>query len=83
MGGSSSHEQYQTTPPRDDKTCKLLPVDPRSPSTDITRTPILVEKTPEGALDPMLDPRSPSAGIYRTPLSTLPVLKQGKAEMSP
>lgn len=77
MGGTNSHELCQTTPPRDEKSRKLLPFDPRSPSTDITRTPILVEKTPEGALDPMLDPRSPTAGIYRTPLTNMTDVKQG------
>ena len=77
MGGTNSHEVCHTTPPRDEKSRKLLPFDPRSPSTDITRTPILVEKTPEGALDPWLDPRSPTAGIYRTPLTNMTDEKQG------
>lgn len=77
MGGTSSQELNHTTPSKDARNRKLLSIDPRSPSADIARTPILVDKTPEGALDPMLDPRSPTAGIYRTPLATLAAEKKG------
>ena len=83
MGGSYSHELCQATPPKEDKFQKHLPIDPRSPSTDITRTPIIVDKTPEGALDPALDPRSPTAGIYRTPLTSLPGSKEGEFTFCP
>lgn len=49
MGASNSQEMEPGTP--NPETRHVLPVDPRSPSTFITRTPIIVEKTPEGALD--------------------------------
>ena len=65
MGASNSHETAQATPPR-----RILNIDPRSPSCDISRTPIVVDKTPEYALDDM-DPRSPTVGIVRTPLSLI------------
>ncbi|XP_041378034.1 uncharacterized protein LOC121390317 [Gigantopelta aegis] len=46
---------------------RRLNLDPRSPSDDITRTPIVVNKTPET----LLDPRSPTPGIVRTPITTV------------
>lgn len=71
-----SHEQSQvvmdadfdTPPPRGQRWPKrLLPFDPRSPTDNINRTPIIVDKTP----DNFLDPRSPTPGVERTPLTLL------------
>ena len=62
---------YQhATPPREPGiTKRQLPFDPRSPTDNIARTPIIVDKTPDALLG--LDPRSPTVGIERTPLSVL------------
>jgi hypothetical protein len=66
MGGAHTkleqNEDAFDTPPR--QSSRVLNFDPRSPSTEITRTPIMVDKTPEG----ILDPRSPTVGVYRTPI---------------
>ncbi|XP_069119541.1 cell division cycle-associated protein 3-like [Argopecten irradians] len=61
-------EGEMITPPRTGTHKRIMDheFDPRSPSVGITRTPIIVEKTPEG----LLDPRSPSVGIVRTPITT-------------
>ena len=58
---------------------RILKVDPRSISDDVTRTPIQVEKTPlEGESTPknfkgpaFMDPRSPSQELPRTPIGNL------------
>ncbi|XP_033764377.1 cell division cycle-associated protein 3-like [Pecten maximus] len=62
-------EGEMITPPRTGTHKRVMDheFDPRSPSVGITRTPIIVEKTPEG----LLDPRSPSVGIVRTPIATI------------
>lgn len=74
MGGLTSKylEEVLQTPPR---STHVLKSDPRSPSDDITRTPISVTDTPErnGNGTPVVkvlpfDPRSPSAEVSRTPL---------------
>ena len=68
LTGSKSEEMvYYTdaTPIKYEVPKRRLNVDPRSPSDDITRTPIVVEKTPET----LLDPRSPTPGIMRTPIT--------------
>ena len=86
--GASQHKEadspkpelppYQdTTPPREPCIPKRqLPFDPRSPTDNIARTPIIVDKTPETFLSE-LDPRSPTVGVERTPLSIL--LRKGTA----
>ncbi|KAH3858317.1 cell division cycle-associated protein 3-like [Dreissena polymorpha] len=73
MGASSSHEEISQegspdSPPYTNRS-RVLSVDPRSPTNDITRTPIVVDKTPEGLLQDLMDPRSPTVGIDRTPLA--------------
>lgn len=82
MGTSNSHEALPQDSPPNPHGKRVLTIDPRSPSMDITRTPIVVEKTPEGALHHPLDPRSPTVGIDRTPLTTLPPSKTGISFMS-
>ena len=54
---------------------RILRVDPRSISDDVTRTPIQVDRapgsessTPRAAAPPFLDPRSPSHDMPRTPI---------------
>ncbi|XP_066975600.1 uncharacterized protein [Macrobrachium rosenbergii] len=55
---------------------KQLPFDPRSPSEQITRTPITTLKTPDNNLDTpsdakifkVVDPRSPNNELTRTPI---------------
>ncbi|XP_064117198.1 uncharacterized protein LOC135222819 isoform X2 [Macrobrachium nipponense] len=55
---------------------KQLPFDPRSPSEQITRTPITTLKTPDNNLDTptdakifkVVDPRSPNNEVTRTPI---------------
>lgn len=70
MGGTHTkidqeeHLEDMCTPPRQNTKTRMLEFDPRSPSTEITRTPILVDKTPEC----LLDPRSPTPGVVRTPI---------------
>lgn len=56
---------------------RILKVDPRSISDDVTRTPIQVDKspkvedvsTPKNAAHAYIDPRSPSLDLPRTPLA--------------
>ena len=73
MGASNSHEALpQDSPPNPQAKGRVLAFDPRSPSTDITRTPIVVDKTPEVFLQDAFDPRSPTVGIDRTPLTIHP-----------
>lgn len=55
---------------------RLLDLDPRSPSEAISRTPIVIEKTPASGISatpeplPMstIDPRSPTSQFLRTPI---------------
>ena len=82
MGATNSHEvvsQVSDSPPavKPNHKSRVLPFDPRSPTTEITRTPIVVNKTPENALQDPFDPRSPTVGIDRTPLNTLAIAKAG------
>ncbi|KAK7487676.1 hypothetical protein BaRGS_00021095 [Batillaria attramentaria] len=59
---------YEATPPRGQGLpTRQLPFDPRSPTDNINRTPIIVDKTPDNCLDP----RSPTPGVERTPLTLL------------
>ncbi|OWF39839.1 cell division cycle-associated protein 3-like [Mizuhopecten yessoensis] len=73
MGMANSKTDFgegeMITPPRTGTHKRVMDheFDPRSPSVAITRTPIVVEKTPES----LLDPRSPSGGIVRTPIITI------------
>ncbi|XP_076451413.1 uncharacterized protein LOC143287338 [Babylonia areolata] len=79
MGGAHTKEEsdmdiptpYQdSTPPRDPGLFKRqLPFDPRSPTDDIARTPIIVDSTPSELKT--IDPRSPTFGIERTPLTVM------------
>ncbi|XP_060600553.1 cell division cycle-associated protein 3-like [Ruditapes philippinarum] len=76
MGNSNGHEAVSVTTPKcDNNRSRILSLDPRSPSEEISRTPIVVNKTPEGALHDPLDPRSPTVGIDRTPLAPLQTAK--------
>lgn len=80
MGGNESHELEEITPPTPDSNrIRILSIDPRSPSNEITRTPIIVDKTPDRILQGSLDPRSPTNGIDRTPLSFLAHAKSDSA----
>ncbi|WAR14343.1 hypothetical protein MAR_004448 [Mya arenaria] len=86
MGTTNSHEEVPTIsdspppPSKPDQMNRILSFDPRSPTSEIPRTPIVVEKTPEGALQDPLDPRSPTVGIDRTPLNAL---QQTKLDSAP
>ncbi|WAR14386.1 hypothetical protein MAR_004491 [Mya arenaria] len=86
MGTTNSHEEVPTIsdspppPSKPDQMNRILSFDPRSPTSEIPRTPIVVEKTPEGALQDPLDPRSPTVGIDRTPLNAL---QQTKLDLAP
>lgn len=57
---------------------RILRVDPRSISDDVTRTPIQVDRTPANESTPkasapaFLDPRSPSHDLPRTPIAVNP-----------
>ncbi|KAK7094068.1 cell division cycle-associated protein 3-like [Littorina saxatilis] len=65
--GSEPFQDQHTTPPREQcAPMRQLPFDPRSPTDEISRTPIIVDKTLDSVPD--LDPRSPTVGIERTPL---------------
>ncbi|KAL4221666.1 hypothetical protein ACF0H5_019923 [Mactra antiquata] len=75
MGNSSSHEDDGPGTPKLETKGRVLTFDPRSPTVDISRTPIVVNKTPENILQDPLDPRSPTVGIDRTPLTGLPTSK--------
>lgn len=68
ISGSKDNEGDFCTPPKIGTHRRIIDhdLDPRSPSTGIARTPIVVDKTPEG----LLDPRSPTVGITRTPITT-------------
>ncbi|KAL8584110.1 hypothetical protein ACOMHN_011725 [Nucella lapillus] len=66
---SSSISSYQdSTPPREAGVWfkRQLPVDPRSPTDDIARTPIIVDSASSELRG--FDPRSPTCGIARTPI---------------
>lgn len=67
MGGFLSHsidvESAYPSPEACKNTCHFH--DPRSPSLDINRTPIMVADP----VHTILDPRSPSEGIERTPIT--------------
>ncbi|XP_045102853.1 cell division cycle-associated protein 3-like [Portunus trituberculatus] len=74
MGGLTSKylEEMMHTPPR---STHVLKSDPRSPSDNITRTPISVTDTPERGSNGTpatkvlpFDPRSPSTELERTPI---------------
>lgn len=69
ISGSKDNEGDFCTPPKIGTHRRIIDhdLDPRSPSTAISRTPIVVDKTPEG----LLDPRSPTVGISRTPITSL------------
>lgn len=69
ISGSKDNEGDFCTPPKIGTHRRIIDhdLDPRSPSTAIARTPIVVDKTPEG----LLDPRSPTVGISRTPITSL------------
>lgn len=69
ISGSKDNEGDFCTPPKIGTHRRIIDhdLDPRSPSTGIARTPIVVDKTPEG----LLDPRSPTVGITRTPITSL------------
>ena len=85
--GASQHKEagspktelsaYQDTTPRREQCIpkRQLPLDPRSPTDNIARTPIMVDQTPDALHE--LDPRSPTLGIERTPLSV--ILSKGNA----
>ena len=67
MGVSGSKDCAEmVTPPKSAGQRRVLEFDPRSPSAAISRTPIVVEKIPEG----LIDPRSPTVGILRTPIAS-------------
>lgn len=76
MGNSNGHEADFGSPTPEGRS-RILSIDPRSPSAEISRTPILVNKTPEGALQDPLDPRSPTIGIDRTPLASWQNVRSG------
>ncbi|XP_052760201.1 uncharacterized protein LOC128203006 isoform X2 [Mya arenaria] len=88
MGTTNSHEEVPTIsdspppPSKPDQMNRILSFDPRSPTSEIPRTPIVVEKTPEGALQDPLDPRSPTVGIDRTPLNALQQTKLGEQKQA-
>ncbi|XP_022338445.2 uncharacterized protein LOC111133994 [Crassostrea virginica] len=69
LSGSKDHGEDFSTPPKIGTHRRIVDqeFDPRSPSVGIARTPIVVDKTPEG----IIDPRSPTVGITRTPITTL------------
>ncbi|XP_045161772.2 uncharacterized protein LOC123526597 [Mercenaria mercenaria] len=81
MGNSNGHQAESVTTPKSDGRSRILTLDPRSPSEEISRTPIVVNKTPEGALHDPLDPRSPTVGIDRTPLAPLQSAKNAAPEI--
>ena len=68
---SAEYAPYQdSTPSKETGVYKRqLPFDPRSPTDNIARTPIVIEDTSEALTE--LDPRSPTIGIERTPLTIL------------
>lgn len=76
LDADDSHD-YKQTPPTGRH--RILSSDPRSPTTDVDRTPIVVEQTPRlktlpTALDTEVpkdtDPRSPTENVPRTPIQT-------------
>ncbi|KAL3862269.1 hypothetical protein ACJMK2_008251 [Sinanodonta woodiana] len=81
MGSNNSHHQQAdyTTPERRDSYARILGFDPRSPTANINRTPIIVLKTP----DDMIDPRSPTYGIIRTPIILDNIAEQDRDPRSP
>ncbi|ROT83664.1 cell division cycle-associated protein 3 [Penaeus vannamei] len=79
---TSKHLEEVLKPTKSQETPKsqVLPFDPRSPSDDITRTPIAVSDTPDTSSSEstprdgkvvrvlQLDPRSPNVEVSRTPI---------------
>ncbi|XP_061198367.1 cell division cycle-associated protein 3-like [Saccostrea echinata] len=78
LSGSKDESEDFNTPPKIGTHRRIIDqeFDPRSPSVGIARTPIVVDKTPEG----LLDPRSPTTGITRTPITTVTSKHAGVTE---
>ncbi|XP_062618702.1 cell division cycle-associated protein 3-like [Saccostrea cucullata] len=78
LSGSKDESEDFNTPPKIGTHRRIIDqeFDPRSPSSGISRTPIVVDKTPEG----LLDPRSPTTGITRTPITTASCKHVGVSE---
>lgn len=74
IGSKVEMVDVEGTPAKCQISHRQLDEDPRSPTTDILRTPIMVDKTPAVDLD--LDPRSPTPGIWRTPINNFTIKKE-------